>query len=241
MGAEDGGEAAHAEGASRRGERPADERARARGNDRSGHRLPARHQSEHRGPDALRRLRPAPGGDALHPDQAVPRGAGGASGDGRTPRSDLQHLREACRRRSHSHHHLHPVHAAADAALRQPPGAVPGGDALLQPRAGRRPGSASQAIRRAEAQIGLPGSIRRTSGHRADFLRSLRTSPCSCSRRWSPSTSSSACCTRLRAPGDLPISRRFPRRASGRSSRSSSARLSSASSRSSGSSFSSAS
>ncbi len=72
--------AARAPGAPRRHLRPADERPPALRRHRPRHGLPPRHPPPGRGQRALRRLRPAPGRDHLHPAEPVPRGPRGEAG-----------------------------------------------------------------------------------------------------------------------------------------------------------------
>ena len=88
---------------------------------------------------ALRRLRPAPGLDDVHAAQPVPRRHGGrARSSGRAPRRSTT---STCSRRAGSAGAAGDVRRYAPddhAAGGQPPGPVPVGDALVQPRAGRR-------------------------------------------------------------------------------------------------------
>ena len=107
--------------------------------DRSRHRLaPRRHAAGHRR-HALRRLRPAAGLDHLHPAQPVPRDPRGEARvpAGRPTRSTQLYVRSTTRRRRCRCRAFARFETARRAARDHPPGAVPGGDALVQPGARR--------------------------------------------------------------------------------------------------------
>ena len=87
---------------------------------------------------AVRRLRPAPGLDHLHPAEPVPRRAGGPAGLPGESRGAEEHLRQVGIGRAGAALGLHPLRARHGAARHQPPGPVPVGDAVLQPRPRRR-------------------------------------------------------------------------------------------------------
>ncbi len=87
----------------RRGHRPGERRGAARDRHRPRQREQAGHHPGRDRRDALRRVRPAPGRDDLHPGQSVPRGArdqAGALDDARRARQDLRAARRAARCRS---------------------------------------------------------------------------------------------------------------------------------------------
>ncbi len=143
----------------RRHERPAAAGPRLDAHHRSRHRLAARRLAAGHRRHALRRLRPAAGLDHLHAAQPVPRHPRGeARSSSRTrarSRSSTCGRRAARRCRSRRS----PTFERTTAPLAdQPPGPVPVGHALVQPRARRASlGDAVDAIHaRRGATIGLP-------------------------------------------------------------------------------------
>ena len=125
---------------------------------------------------ALRRLRPAPDLDHLHPGQPVPRGArGGAALPARTglarpdPRRRIRHGPGRDRRRPGQRRDEHADSAvehrqdrrARNRAGDQPRRAVPGGDGVVQPRArARRSARPSRRSRRRSASCGCRPACR---------------------------------------------------------------------------------
>ena len=166
--------------------------------DRPRHRVAARHHAPAHRRHALRRLRPAAGRDHVHAAQPVPRGDGGRAALLAAPRDAAGHLRAVRQGRHGAAQRVQPLRAHADRARGEPPGAVPVGDAVLQPRAGRRAGRRGDRDRGRGAPARParrhPGQL---PGHRAD-LPGLAGQPAAADRRRrsSRSTSSSACSTR---------------------------------------------
>ncbi len=138
--------------------------------DRSRHRVAARHHAADDRRHALRRLRPAPGLDDLHAAEPVPRRPGGAtrasSRARRRSKTSTSARRPAAQVPLSAFTHFEPTTHAAGG---QPPGAVPGGDALVQPGARASSlGDAVDAIDAAEREIGLPAEHpRQLPGHGA--------------------------------------------------------------------------
>jgi multidrug efflux pump len=133
---------------------------RAHPGDRSRHGLTLRHHRAERGRHALQRLRPAAGLDDLHAVEPVPRHprTAAALSDRADALADL-YITTADNRQV-------PLLALDEgldhqrAADDQPPGAVPVGDAVLQPLARRLAGRSCAHGRDATTRIGLPPSFR---------------------------------------------------------------------------------
>ena len=126
----------------RRRHRPADQGHDADADHRPRHRVALRHPAAADRRHALRRVRPAPGRAVFHPAQQLPRRARGDAGAAGRPVAVLQALPHLAADR--------PAGAAVDLRegrhhqdrlpVDQPPGPVPGGDAVVQPGARRRAG-----------------------------------------------------------------------------------------------------
>src|SRR6266850_2149172 len=153
-----------AAGAERRRERSTDPRIADLARGRSGDGIaPGDHAAGDRR-RALRRLRPAPGVDAVHPDQPVPRGARGGGGLPERARQAAGHLRPGLQRTG-APQRVHPCGDRGGAARHQPPGPVPGGDHFVQRGAG---GIARRRYRRRRACAARAGDA---AGHPGDVPR----------------------------------------------------------------------
>ena len=130
---------------------------------------------------ALRRLRPAHRLDDLHAAQPVPRDPRGAArGSSRRPDALDADLRARRDRRAGAAVGVRALRARRRAARDRAPGPVPGGDAVVQPRAGRRRSATrSTPIERASRELDPPpGDARATSRARPQaFRESLATEP----------------------------------------------------------------
>ena len=111
---------------------------------------------------ALRRLRSAPGRDHLHRAQPVPGRAGGRLRLPAEPGRARRDLRPLVDRRPGAAQCLHALRAPHHAAAGEPPGPVPGGDAVVQPGRGRGPGRRREGRRRPPSA--RPASPRRSAG-----------------------------------------------------------------------------
>ena len=185
-------------GASRGGERSAERRAPGHARHRSRQRVAARHRAPAHRRHAVRRLRPAPGLDHLHPAEPVPRGPRGPARLPGESRRAQEHLREVGVGRAGASVLLHPLRAGHHAARHQSPGPVsrpsrcPSTSPPASPSATPSPPSRTPSDR-----SGCPLPSGRASRARPRPSRPRwPPSRCSSSPRSSPCTSSSACSTR---------------------------------------------
>ena len=170
----------HAAGAARRRQRPAERRPAARrwSIDRDTAVAAGHHAADDRR-HALRRLRPAAGLDHLHAAEPVPRRPRGRA---RVP-AEPGRARAAstCAAPTGRQVPLHGVRARRRSEhaplVDQPPGAVPGGDALVQPGA-RAPRSARRSTPSTAASASIGAAAQRPRrASRARRRRSRRRSP----------------------------------------------------------------
>ena len=178
--------------------RSADRWPRADARDRPRHRVTPRDHAADDRRHALRRVRAAPGVDHLHPAEPVPRRARGRPELPERPEGARPPLRAVDERSGRAAGVVHDGRAGHDGALRDAPGAVPGGDALVQPGAGCLAGR-SRRCHRSGGRRGRPSGVhsRRLPGDGAGVPGVARESAVPDPRRASsPSTSCSGSSTR---------------------------------------------
>ena len=183
LGAEGAPEAPVRQGPRGPQQRPADEGPRSDRRHRPRDGLAPRHRAAADRRRPLRRLRPAAGVDDVHAAESVPRRDGGRTevlAGSREPEVDLG---ESEGRDPGASFGLHAVRALHGAARDQPPGTVPGRDALVQPRA------RSRARRRGERRSTAPSarSASRPESARATWARRRRSRSRSATSRFSSS------------------------------------------------------